>query len=417
MGLKNLLTFFSSGYKKAFSINRKGYSFIEIIISAGALSVFAILVHSMLLLGHSFLTVQKNLFTSFQISQMIKQKMCVNNSSFKSINLNEYTSYGKTVTTSTKTDRHGNPYTVHQRDYAKLGTGTGTNHPILALDISGVRSESSSFDFNNPLETITQIVDDSTNLNVVRDSSNNPTHYKIYQDSHTIVKLNFNPNTITTSGGFISGYIFASRCVQNTDDAFYSSSGVTFTFNPAAPKKSAVHILGSLRHKPYYFPSTEQSAKEVMCCTEGDAISTCSDISEWVPRIYVIHIAPNSNPYNDPSGVKPFLGEIAAIQELPEIQDLNNTWGMGFILSIDANSYNAKFTQSAFQLDTMVLKNSCSTSVGGIQKCPELSLGVDIKTQSLIDIDSTKMIDFIVSDVSSCAGYSSGVDTTSLINL
>lgn len=409
MDLKNLQTLFSSGYKKATSINHKGYSFMEIIISAGALSVFAILVHSMLLLGHSFLTVQKNLFTSFQISQMIKQKMCVNNSSFKSINLDERTSYGKTVTTKTVS---GN--TVHERDYTKLGTVI--NHPILVLDILGVRSENSSFDFNNPVETITQIVDDTTNTNVVRDASNAPTHYKVYQDSHTIVKLNFNPNTITTSGGFISGYIFASRCVENTSGAFHSNSGVTLTFNPAAPKKSAVHILGSLMYKPYYFPSTEQSAKEVMCCLDGEDKSTCYGINEWVPRIYVIHLEPGST-YTDPSGVNPFSGEIAAIQELPEIQDLNKIWGMGFILSIDANSYNAKFTQSAFQLDTMVLKNSCSTSVGGVQKCAELSLGVDIKTKSLIDIASTKMIDFIVSDVSSCAGYSSGVDTTSLINL
>ena len=45
-------------------------------ISVGALSVFAILVHSMLLLGHSFMTSQKNLFTSFQISQILNNK-CV----------------------------------------------------------------------------------------------------------------------------------------------------------------------------------------------------------------------------------------------------------------------------------------------------------------------------------------------------
>ena len=413
MCLKNLLTLFSSRDKKAFSINRKGYSFIELIISVGALSVFAILVHSMLLLGHTFLTVQKNLFTSFQISQMIKQKMCVNNSSFKSINLNENTSYGKIVTTLTKQDGDGNDYTVHQRDYRKLGTTV--NNPILVLDILDVRNEDSSFNFNSST-TITQIIDDSTNTNIVRDSNNNPSHYRVYQDSHTIVKLNFNSITITQAGGFISGYIFASRCVQNTSNAFYSNSGVTSTFNPDAQKKSAIHILENLKYKPYYFPSTEQSTTEIMCCTDGELISTCQEINKWVPRIYVIHLVPG-NIYNDPSGINPFTGEIASIQELPEIQDLNNIWGMGFILSIDSNNYNAQFTQSAFQLDTMVLKNNCSTSLGSIQKCVDLSLGVDIDTKSLTDIDSIKMIDFIVSDVSSCAGYSSGVDTTSLINL
>ena len=88
--------------------------------------------------------------------------------------------------------------------------------------------------------------------------------------------------------------------------------------------------------------------------------------------------------------LNPFSGEIASIQELPEIQDLNNIWGMGFILSVDSNNYNASFTQSAFQLDTMVLKNSCSTSVGSVQKCADLSLGVNIATQSLTGIDSDK---------------------------
>ena len=414
MGLKYLLTLFSTRYKKAFSINCRGYSFIEVMISVGALSVFAILVHSMLLLGHSFMTSQKNLFTSFQISQMIKQKMCMSNSSFKSINFNENNSYGKKVTTLTKTDGNGVDYTVHQRDYRKLGTTADS--PILALDILGVRSESNAFNFNSST-TITQIVDNSANTNIARDSGNNPTHYKVYQDSHTVVKLNFDPNTITQPGGFISGYIFASRCVQNTSNAFYNNSGIRFTFNPNAQKKSAIHILENLNYKPYYFPSTERSTTEVMCCTDGELISTCQDIDKWVPRIYVIHLVPGSNIYNDPSGTNPFSGEIASIQELPEIQDLNNIWGMGFILSVDSNNYNASFTQSAFQLDTMVLKNSCSTSVGNVQKCADLSLGVDISTQSLTGIDSVKMIDFITSDISSCAGYSSGVDTTSLINL
>lgn len=414
MDLKYLQTLFFSRYKKASSINCRGYSLIEVIISVGALSVFAILVHSMLLLGHSFITTQKNLFTSFQISQMIKQKMCMSNSAFKSINLNENNSYGKTITTLTKTDGHGNNYMVHQRDYQKIGTAA--DNPILALDISGVRSESSAFNFNSAT-TITQIVDNSANTNIARDSSNDPTHYKVHQDSHTIVKLNFDPNTITQPGGFISGYIFASRCVQNTSNAFYSNSGVTFTFNPNAKKKSAIHILENLNYKPYYFPSTEKFTTEVMCCTDGESVSTCQDINKWVPRIYVIHLVPGSNIYNDPSGVNPFSGEISSIQELPEIQDLNNIWGIGFILSVDSNNYNADFTQSSFQLDTMVLKNSCSTSVGNVQKCMELSLGVDIATQSLKDVDSLKMIDFIVSDVSSCAGYSSGVDTTSLISL
>ena len=98
------------------------------------------------------------------------------------------------------------------------------------------------------------------------------------------------------------------------------------------------------------------------------------------------------------------------------MHDLNNIWGMGFMLSMEEKN---TLSQSVFQLDTMFLKNACATSVTNIQRCQDISLGTDLSTKSLMGMETgvRNMIDYIIPDVSSCGGYSSGVDTTSLISL
>ena len=380
---------------------------VEIIVSAGALCVFSILVQSMLVLGHSFTRSQQNLFDSFQIARTIKQKMCMNNSSFKNINLYPDNSYTKTVASVTKQDADGNDYTIHSRTYIKVNPLVGsTPVPLLGLDILGIEGEVS---LKN--EAGMQVLMDNVEYVDKETLNNTPQLYKVYQDSHTIIKFNFDLNTINQAGGFLSGYVFASRCMKNQANTIYESSGrQVATFNPNALKKSALHILNMLKYKPYYFPSTDSTVK-IQCCTDGAVKSTCAANKDWVPRIYVLHIDPASAP---PASAPGFFGKVTYIQELPELQDINNIWGMGFMLSMDSKNI---FSQSAFQLDTVVLKNNCIASVKTIQKCKNLSIGMNLAEESLIGVTALKMIDFINPDISSCSGYSAGVDTTSLINL
>ena len=218
----------------------------------------------------------------------------------------------------------------------------------------------------------------------------------------------------------MSGYIFASRCVQNTSSSIHESGGQRFTFNPKALKKSAFYILSELDYKPYYFPITESGNYQVKCCTDGEDESSCVAANAgWVPRIYVIHLEPIDSVSATPSipaSDYGFSGNVSYIQELPEMHDLNNIWGMGFMLSMEEKN---TLSQSVFQLDTMFLKNACATSVTNIQRCQDISLGTDLSTKSLMGMETgvRNMIDYIIPDVSSCAGYSSGVDTTSLISL
>lgn len=450
---------------------------LELLVSAGALGLFAILVHSMLVLGHSFTKSQRHFFDFLQTTRVIKQKMCMSNASFKSINLDLFNSYRrKKVTVIVKLDGNNIPYNVYSREYEKLDSTSPTtitppppgcnifpdcpptlpadpscptpphSHPPSHLSSTPPHPHFSDPHSHpdpdphfppptNPIMGL-QIVDIALDPafkdaivnpviqsnDVVKGTDDKPYYYKVYQDSHTIVKMHFDSSTISTSGGFLSGYIFASRCVENKPHSIHTNSdGHNFTFNPEAKKKSALYILKSLDRRPYYFPSTESNEYEVQCCLKGEDPNTCESANEgWVPRIYVIHLKPIDEiptPPTPPSVYSKscygFSGQVTYIQELPEAQDLNNIWGMGFMLSMNAK---ATFSQAGFQLDTMFLKNTCSTSVVSVQKCQSLSLGINPSSQSLHGVASS-MIDYIIPDISSCAGYSSGVDTTSLIGL
>ena len=387
---------------------------VELLLSVGALSLFAILIQSMLILGHSFTRSQSNLFDFIQATQMIKQKICVSNMSFKNINLKTEESYKRNVDEKKVPDRDGNEYSVYTRDYEKLIAGV-TPVPIMGLSVFNISSEPSWKDsIVNPAILASSDVDkDAADIDS-DGNSDEPLYYQVFQNSHTIVKMNFNAATISEDGGFLSGYIFASRCVENSGDSLHENR---YTFNPKALKKSAFYILSELDYKPYYFPSTESSEYEVKCCTDGENESSCVAANAgWVPRIYVLHLQPIPNGGALPKSDYGFSGNVDYIQELPEMQDLNNIWGMGFMLSMEEKN---TLSQSVFQLDTMFLKNACTTSVTNIQRCQNISLGTDLSKKSLMgmDADVGKMINYIIPDVSSCAGYSSGVDTTSLISL
>ncbi len=415
--------------ERNFSLNCHGFSILELIISAGALGFFAILVQSMLVLGHSFTKSQQNLFESFQNTRLIKQNICIANSSFKNINVDPNQSYTKedklcqdnTLSScaikkdangNNVLDLEGNPVYIKQytRTYSKLPSASESEvTPLLRLYIGNLSSEANFKNINITKDSI----DNRINENNIEFKDEQP-YYKVYQNSHTIVKVIMD---ISHGGsGFVSGYIFASRCLNHIKSTHSAYDDFT-TFNPNTKQKSAMYILEVLKKKPFYFPST--SGEEVLKCCNANTPTPSNCVSaskEWVPRIYVIHLdkmSPNT-PDPDSEDLAGFPAQVAHIQELPELQDLNTTWGVGFMLSMDEK---IKLSQSSFHLETMILKNNCATSVTSIQKCTSLSFGTNPETQSLIGVADIKMSDFINFEISNCSGYSSGVDATSVIRL
>ena len=221
-----------------------------------------------------------------------------------------------------------------------------------------------------------------------------------------------------TSGGVVSnllsGYIFASRCIENDKDSIKGKT--TFDANSTKKRQSAMHILENLKRKPFYLPSSEKGTTDVIkCCTDAtgpdEEPQDCKSAMEWVPRIYVIHLSPVTPTPPTLVPTNGFPVTVEHIQEFPELQDLNSFWSIGFVLSMDNKTV---LSQSAFQLDTLILKNTCSTSATSIQKCPDLTLGPNPGTVELMGMEKT-MDNFIIPDISSCSGYSSGVDTTGVI--
>ena len=82
-----------------------------------------------------------------------------------------------------------------------------------------------------------------------------------------------------------------------------------------------------------------------------------------------------------------FAGEVSVIQELPEWQDIDNIWGTGFMLSINLKQ---TFSVSNFNLDIMILKNTCATSLGHIKNCTPLSPAIDPTEQKLIGLEGSQ---------------------------
>ena len=389
-------------------LNHNGFSLVELILSAGALGFFALLVQSMLLLGHSFTKSQQNLFESFTTARIIKQNICMINSAFNNVNIDSKNSYSREEKlckdgTEASCDQITNPNPppalipnkIYSRKYIQLDTTDPKS--LMGIDISGL--------------TIDSTLLASASQNIQEDGST-PVFYKVYQDSHTLARLNVN----MAAGGvsdLSSAYIFASRCVKNDKDSVHNNKA---TFNPNLKAQSAMKILTENR-RPFYFPSNEKTDKnEVIQCCKGldsnkEPTNCESAIDKWLPRIYVIHISPvSTTPAIEPDDGG-FPVQVSHIQEFPELQDINTFWGIGFVLSMDNKTI---FSQSAFQLDTLVLKNTCSTSATNIQKCADMAVGDDPKVKELIGIKKT-MDHFLISNISSCAGYSSGVDTTGLM--
>ena len=405
-------------------LNQKGFSLIEIVVSIGAFGLFALLVQGMLILGHSFTKSQQNLFDSLQTIATIKQNICVTNLAFKNINLKYNQSYVRNETNclisntceckkdtdgACEKDAQGKviPVVTYSREYLKLSSASSPS-PLLELNIGGIEKEPA---VAPAMETQVKALVEGGKIN-----GKPVQYYKVHQDSHTMIKLNFDIQTAVGQRDVYSGYIFASRCVSNQDPVQYKKGGMSIaTFYPASLKKSVLYILNGLEYKPYYFPDIASGGDEttIQCCKNGENKSTCeSAVQKWIPRIYVIHLAPMPKESTSLKSKKPGM-QVETIQELPEIQDLDTIWGAGFMVSMNKKDI---LSQTRFHLDIMFLRNTCSTSALNVQKCRPLSLGVNPAHQRLSETSEISMRDLIHPDISSCSGHSSGVDTTSVIH-
>ena len=112
--------------------------------------------------------------------------MCMSNNAFKNINLNPALSYKKEVSESGG---------IHFREYNQINS-TNTGEPLLGLTISNINGEGSFKDTDiSPLITYPApppaTPEEREKLDIQFDINDKPTHYKVYQDSHTIVKTEF----------------------------------------------------------------------------------------------------------------------------------------------------------------------------------------------------------------------------------
>ena len=321
-------------------LNTKGMSIIEVLLSIGTICLFAILVQSMLMLGHSVQQSVRNLFDSLKATRNIQQHMCIANADFINSKLNESKSYKKEIDS------------LGKRNFKKWGDTPPPSGsiPLLKLYIDGISSEASNFKSSKIGDLI------NNNPSGYIQGGSNPQYYSVYQDSHTIIKINVDPDNIYSTASnarvnFLSGYIFASRCVDRTDaDSIYKEGDKEIaTYDVNAVKKSALYILSILERRPYYFPNVSNSAGgEIQCCNDGP--TDCKSAKKnWVPRIYIMHLEPcTPSPSLCPTtctSATPscsFLGNVVHIQELPELQDMKNIgvlvlccpWKQGVVLTM-----------------------------------------------------------------------------------
>ena len=110
-----------------------------------------------------------------------------------------------------------------------------------------------------------------------------------------------------------------------------------------------------------------------------------------------------------------FIAEPVYIQQEPEWHDINNIWGAGFIVTTNTKLHPNQ--SAAFKLEIFFLRNGCIASSAHLAHCPYLEVGKDLADFPITSAGGRTMKEFIYSDLSSCAGYSSALGTSILISL
>ncbi len=403
MQVKNRFLTLSSQH----ALRQQGFSIIETLIALGAFGLLAVLMQSVLIMGHSFQISQQRLMDITQTTQLLKQVICQTNASFKNINMNVAQTY--TIKTGAERGYKSNSSISHK--------------PFLLLNMDGVQSEDVGAPIKDQLQKIIskqKRIDPKQDFSTLRIlemklKSSDPLYYKVLQDSHTIIKINVR-DEMFTSKAIVSGYIFASRCTENDANALTNEEAL----GEKALKRSALYILEQ-PVRPYYFPGEKSSLIRCYEKKPGEENPAKGTLQEnWVPRIYVIHLNSidmdlSSHPPHDEKTSGVFIAEPVYIQQEPEWHSINNIWGAGFIVTTNTKLHPNQ--SAAFKLEIFFLRNSCMTSPMHLAHCPHLKIGMDLSKTPIASAGNRMMKDFIYSDISSCAGYSSALGTSTLIGL
>ena len=402
MQVKNRFLTLSSQH----ALRQHGFSLIETLIALGAFGLLAVLMQSVLIMGHSFQISQQRLMDITQTTQLLKQVICQTNASFKNINMRVNQTYTIKTTDEGKREYKSNSSISHKPflllDMNEVQKSERADPPIES-EANKFISDQKRIDKKNAFSTLRDI--DFKSPNPLSD----PLYYKVLQDSHTIIKINIR-DEMFTSKAKISGYIFTSRCTENTDNALTAEKAL----GEKALKKSALYILEQ-PVRPYYVPG---ETTPLIGCYEGAPAKGNKPKKDWVPRIYVIHL--NSKdisllPPHDEKTSGVFIAEPVYIQQEPEWHSINNIWGAGFIVTTNAKLHPNQ--SAAFKLEIFFLRNSCMTSPMHLAHCPHLKIGMNLSEIPIASAGNRMMKDFIYSDISSCAGYSSALGTSTLIGL
>ena len=393
-----------------YGINAQGFSLIEVVIALGAFGLLAVLMQSVLIMGHSFQISQQRIMDMTQAAQMLKQTICQANTSFKQVNMN----IPRTYTIQTNTNE--------AREYISNDISINSSVPFLILDMTNLEHAGKPIESDvNHIIKEQQAIDPSLEFSNNRqlESNKSTLYYKVFQDSHTIVKINIHDEAFMTKKQ-VNAYIFAARCVENDEKSvLHTKDGL----GEKAVKKTALYILEQ-KVRPYYFPPSLLNKKPSVLCYSGNPNKGGKEKKDWLPRIYIIHIVSSVNPEYWISNNLPashhehiqgvFIAEPKYIQQEPQWHEINNIWGASFIISTNTS---LQLNQSiAFKLELFFLKNNCITSAARSANCPYLKIGTDL-SKLKIPMSSYYMQDFIYTDVSMCSGYSSTLGSSTLIGL
>lgn len=156
--------------------------------------------------------------------------------------------------------------------------------------------------------------------------------YNIYNDSFSFANMSSeNSKTNTSKVTHIT-----SRCVPITH--FKNNRTI---INPNL-NKSFLHLY-TLSRRPYVY--RKNNAYSVGCCPYNNPYCKDSDLTKYIPRLFISII-----------NIKKGKATVTSIQELPETQDLNETYGIGLSLF-----FNDSIMPSSYAVNQFSLKNRCTS--------------------------------------------------------
>ena len=428
-------------YLKKATFNHKGFSLLEIMVSAATMAFLAVVFQSVLVTANSFNISQKNYKDVHRVNKFVQNSLCFSSETFKPhLGIDTSKIYKMKIQSVTV----GGTLTK-KRKYSIPDFEGADDIPLIGLKVNNVQSVSGHLNQGSADETLIKgAVHPPDTKGICFDGEGVPNRFlPVLQDSHTLIKLNVNTSSTSSSGLVESGYVVASRCVENKKTSLYKEPSSDFyraTFDIVQEKATAVYIL-NLPYRPFYFPNKDTGDDyhdKVQCCMAGSTPTGCQKVASgtsgdttYVPRIYYIYFdatpfEPDATTYPDghqcltSTGAKfsetvagkkspRYFGEIVSVSELPELQESHLNWGAGFIFTTEGRKH--AMNNILYTLDTLFIKNRCATSPGFASQCPTLRFGENpgAVTFEGLSGDKLKTKDFLEYEVSGCFNQGSGI--------